>query len=109
MADGANISTNPSGNNNEPSGTGKKQTTEEKIPVSLEAEQAILGAILFDNEIFYRVSAYLKPEHFYDPVHELVYESCSTLINQGRLASPRLLTHSYLARRAFRKPAGGNI
>ncbi len=34
------------------------QTTEEKIPVSLDSEQAILGAILFDNEIFYRAAAF---------------------------------------------------
>lgn len=64
------------------------QTTEEKIPVSLDAEQAILGAVLFDNEIFYRAAAFLKNENFYDPVHQLIYEGCGDLINSGRLASP---------------------
>jgi len=106
MADGANISVNSSGNGNNPSGNDNKQTTEEKIPVSLEAEQAILGAILFDNEIFYRVSAYLKPEHFYDPVHELVYESCGTLINQGRLASPTIVD-TFLSSSPGFQEAGG--
>ncbi|MEL7489437.1 MAG: replicative DNA helicase [Pseudomonadota bacterium] len=99
MADGANISPNHRDEENNPS-------KEEKLPVSLEAEQAILGAILFDNEIFYRVSAYLKPEHFYDPVHELVYESCGTLINQGRLASPTIID-TFLSHSTGFQEAGG--
>lgn len=64
------------------------QNTDEKIPVSLDAEQAILGAILFDNEIYYRAAAFLKEEHFYDPVHRLIFSACSDLISSGRLASP---------------------
>ena len=82
MADGANI------NNGTP--RGGDQHTEERVPVSLEAEQAILGAILFDNEIYYRVSAFLKPEHFFDPVHQLIYDACGKLINSGRLAAPTI-------------------
>ena len=64
------------------------QATEDKLPVSLDAEQAILGAILFDNEIFYRASAFLKDEHFYDPIHQLIFGACGDLITSGRLASP---------------------
>lgn len=64
------------------------QNTEEKIPVSLDAEQAILGALLFDNEIYHRAAAFLKEEHFYDPVHRLIFSACSELISSGRLASP---------------------
>lgn len=100
MADGANIpSSDPSplgpssSDNNGASHTVAKsdQATEGKMPFNLEAEQAILGAILFDNEIFYRVSAYLKPEHFFDPAHQLIFETCGTLIGQGRLASPTII------------------
>jgi len=68
--------------------------TEEKLPISLDAEQAILGAILFDNELFYRAAAFLKDEHFYDPVHQMIYAAFGELINGGRLASPVTLdTH----------------
>ena len=59
------------------------QGTDEKIPVSLDAEQAILGAILFDNEIFHRAEGFLKPEHFYDPVHQVIYEACGDLVKSG--------------------------
>jgi replicative DNA helicase len=67
----------------------------EKIPFSLDAEQAVLGAILFDNEVYYRVSSFLKPEHFYDPVHGVIYGAMEKLISSGRLASPVML-NTYL-------------
>ena len=67
----------------------------EQTPFSLDAEQAVLGAILFDNEVFYRVSGYLKPEHFYDPVHGVIYQAMEKLISSGRLASPVML-NTYL-------------
>ena len=70
--------------------------TEEKLPVSLDSEQALLGAILFDNEIFYRVSSFLKAEHFFDPVHQLIFTACGDLISSGRLASP-VTIDAYLA------------
>ena len=34
-------------------------------PHNIEAEQALLGAILVNNEAFYRVSDFLSAEHFY--------------------------------------------
>ncbi|MCC6982872.1 MAG: replicative DNA helicase, partial [Bauldia sp.] len=38
-------------------------------PHNLEAEQALLGAILVNNEAFYRVSDFLEPGHFQEPLH----------------------------------------
>ena len=89
MADGAH---NEFGRADDPShgGGGSGPTPDKKdqkrIPISLEAEQAVLGAILFDNEIFFRISSYLKPEHFYDPVHQMIYDACQKLINGSRVA-----------------------
>ena len=80
--------------------------TEEKIPVSLDSEQAILGAILFDNEIYYRASAFLKDEHFYDPVHQIIYGACGELITGGRLASP-ITIDTYLSSSQGYMDAGG--
>lgn len=54
-------------------------------PHSLDAEQAFLGALLYDNELFHRV-AFLKPEHFYDPVHGRIFETASDMIGAGALA-----------------------
>ena len=80
--------------------------TEEQAPVSLDAEQAILGAILFDNEILIRASQFLKSEHFFDPVHQLVYDAAKSLIDSGRLASPVALD-TYLSSSAGYREAGG--
>jgi replicative DNA helicase len=55
-------------------------------PHNVEAEQALLGAILINNEAYHRVSEYLRPEHFYEPVHGRVFEAMVRLIEQGRLA-----------------------
>ena len=57
-------------------------------PHNVEAEQALLGAILVNNEAFYRVSDFLMPEHFYEPVHREIYEICGKIIRAGKTATP---------------------
>ena len=60
-------------------------------PHNLEAEQALLGAILINNVAHERVSELLRPEYFYDPVHGRIYEAMTTLINRGQIADPKTL------------------
>jgi replicative DNA helicase len=57
-------------------------------PHNIEAEQALLGAILVNNEAFYRVSDFLGPEHFYEPVHREIYEIAGKIIRAGKAATP---------------------
>ena len=57
-------------------------------PHNIEAEQALLGAILINNEAYHRVAEYLRPEHFYEPVHGRIYATIVRLIERGRLADP---------------------
>ena len=57
-------------------------------PHNVEAEQALLGAILVNNEAFYRVSDFLIPEHFYEPVHRTIYEVLAKIIRAGKTATP---------------------
>ncbi len=57
-------------------------------PNNIEAEQALLGAILVNNDAFYRVSDFLAPEHFYEEVHRRIFEIASTLIKAGKVATP---------------------
>lgn len=59
-----------------------------EVPHNIEAEQALLGAILVNNDACDRVSAFLEPEHFFEPVHQRIYEAASRLIRMGKLASP---------------------
>jgi replicative DNA helicase len=57
-------------------------------PHNLEAEQALLGAILVNNEAVDRVSSFLKPTHFFDQLHARIYEAASKLILGGKRATP---------------------
>lgn len=44
-------------------------------PHSREAERTVIGALLLDPEAIIKVSDFLKPEDFYDPVHRTVFEA----------------------------------
>ena len=57
-------------------------------PHNLEAEQALLGAILVNNEAHDRVSGFLDPHHFFDPLHQQIYETAAKLIAAGKQATP---------------------
>ncbi|RWC08030.1 MAG: replicative DNA helicase [Mesorhizobium sp.] len=59
-----------------------------EAPNNIEAEQALLGAILVNNDAFYRVSDFLKPAHFYEPLHRRIFEVASELIRMGKIATP---------------------
>lgn len=59
-----------------------------EAPNNLEAEQALLGAILVNNEALDRVSSFLKPDHFFDPLHARIFESVARLIMGGKRATP---------------------
>jgi replicative DNA helicase len=57
-------------------------------PHNIEVEQALLGAILVNNEAFYRVSDFLKPEHFFEPLHQKVYKDVAALVRVNKSATP---------------------
>ena len=57
-------------------------------PHNIEAEQALLGAILVNNEAFYRVSDFLNPEHLFEPIHQKIYQLTRDLIRAGKIATP---------------------
>ncbi len=75
-------------------------------PHNLEAEQALLGAILVNNEACDRVTSFLQPEHFFEPVHARIYDAAANLIRMGKLASPVTLK-SYFDQDATLKEIGG--
>jgi len=64
-------------------------------PHSIPVEQALLGAILVNNEAFHRVSGYLLPDHFFEPAHGRIYTAMTRLIERGQLASPVTLSHFF--------------
>jgi replicative DNA helicase len=59
-----------------------------EAPNNIEAEQALLGAILVNNDAFYRVSDFLKSGHFHEPLHRKIFEVAAELIRMGKMANP---------------------
>src|SRR5690242_19646370 len=55
-------------------------------PTNLQAEQALLGALLANNKAYERVSEFLIPEHFADPIHGRIFQAISRRVEQGQLA-----------------------
>ena len=53
-------------------------------PNNIEAERGILGAILVNNDAFYRVSDFLEPKHFFDPMHRTIDSGPSFLLQTNR-------------------------
>ncbi|TVQ56315.1 MAG: replicative DNA helicase [Rhodobacteraceae bacterium] len=57
-------------------------------PHNIEAEQALLGALLINNDVYDRVASLVAPKHFYDPLHGRIFEVAARRIQQNALASP---------------------
>ena len=58
------------------------------MPHNMQAEQNVLGGLLFDNNAYERIEVQLRPEHFYDPLHGQIYEALLRMISRGQLANP---------------------
>lgn len=57
-----------------------------RLPRNIEAEQALLGALLANNKAYEKVSEFLKPDHFSDPMHAKVFDVMARLIQKGHVA-----------------------
>src|SRR5262249_22263351 len=57
-------------------------------PHNVEAERGVLGAILVNNDAFYRFSDFREPKHFFEPIHRTIYETAGSLIRAGKIATP---------------------
>ena len=75
-------------------------------PHNLEAEQALLGSLMFDNGVFERLSDRLRGAHFYEPFHQRLYEAIEDHIRQGLLAEPTILMERFKQDPAFAEFGG---
>ncbi len=74
-----------------PGGIAETPGGHRQSPHNIELEQALLGAILINNEAYFRVSDFLAPAHFFDPLHQSIFEKTSQLIRMGKIADPRTI------------------
>ncbi len=75
-------------------------------PASLEAEISVLGSILINNDSLLMVSDFLKPEHFYKPVHEAIYASMLELF-ENRTPIDLVTVSQNLKEKKLLKKIGG--
>ncbi len=68
---------------------------ENKQPSNLEAEQALIGSVLVNNDIIDEIATFIKPSIFYDPAHIKIYEVIENLNNKGMIANPITLKNFF--------------
>ena len=76
------------------------------MPHNLEAEQALLGSLMFDNAVFERLSDRLRGSHFYEPFHQRLFDAVEDHIRQGLLAEPTILMERFKQDPAFQEFGG---
>ena len=76
------------------------------LPHNLEAEQALLGSLMFDNAVFERLSDRLRGAHFYEPFHQRLFDAIEDHVRQGMLAEPTILMERFKTDPAFQEFGG---
>ena len=71
------------------------QPSEIKLPSNLEAEQALIGSVMVNNDIIDEVSNIVNSNKFFDPAHRKIYEVIENLNNKGMIANPITLKNFF--------------
>jgi len=75
-------------------------------PCNVEAEQALLGCLLYDSAAFERLNDGLRGEHFYEPFHQRLFQAVEALTRKGQLAEPILIARQFETDPAFLELGG---
>jgi replicative DNA helicase len=75
-------------------------------PANVEAEQALLGVLLYDNAAYERLTDQLQARHFFEPFHGRLYAAMESHIRRGQLADPILLAEQFQRDPAFEELGG---
>ena len=75
-------------------------------PQAVELEKVVLGALMIDTDAFSVVSEMLKPETFYDPRHQKIYEAIQTMNMEERPVDIMTVTDELTKMGAIEKVGG---
>ncbi len=78
----------------------------EKLPKNIEAEQALIGALLVNNKFYEKIGDLLKPEHFADATHRKIFAAMAKLLMNQRTADIITL-RSYFEQEGTLEQVGG--
>jgi replicative DNA helicase len=76
------------------------------LPSNIEAEAAFLGAVLIDNRVIEELVTPLRPEHFFEPVHERIYGRIQQLLDRKAVVTPVTLKPYFEADEALKELGG---
>ncbi|HEY0447026.1 MAG TPA: replicative DNA helicase [Allosphingosinicella sp.] len=76
------------------------------LPQNIEAEAALLGALMIDNRLAEDIQLKLRPEHFHEPLHARVYEAILKLVDRNMIASPVTLRPMFEADEEMKELGG---
>lgn len=79
--------------------------THDDPPHSIEAEQALLGAILMGSDAYWRLDA-LRPEHFFEPLHGKIFDTIGAAMKAGLAVDPVLIGEEFRGFKAFKEMGG---
>ncbi len=76
------------------------------LPSNIEAEAAFLGAVLIDNRVVEELQTPIRPEHFFEPLHQRIYERIVTLLDRNAVVTPVTLKPYFEADEALKELGG---
>ncbi|RYE05655.1 MAG: replicative DNA helicase [Rickettsiaceae bacterium] len=76
------------------------------VPCNVQAEQMLLGAVLTNPELLNQVTEFLRSEHFYEKIHQSIYNSIEVITEKGFTATPITLKSMLDKHQSFQEVGG---
>ncbi|MGI4776344.1 MAG: replicative DNA helicase [Janthinobacterium lividum] len=76
------------------------------LPCNVQAEQMLLGAVLINPELLNQVTEFLRSEHFYEKIHQSIYNSIEVITEKGFTATPVTLKSMLDKQQSFQEIGG---
>ncbi|HEU5286109.1 MAG TPA: replicative DNA helicase [Sphingomicrobium sp.] len=76
------------------------------LPQNVEAEAALLGALMIDNRLVEDIQTRLQPHHFFEPLHGRIYEAILRLTDRNMIANPVTLRPLFEADEGIKEVGG---
>jgi replicative DNA helicase len=76
------------------------------LPQNVEAEAALLGAMMIDNRLAEDIQLKLRPDHFFEPLHGRIYEAILKLVDRNMIANPVTLRPMFEADEEMKEQGG---
>ena len=82
------------------------ESATQTLPQNVEAEAALLGALMVDNRLVEDIQLKLQPHHFFEPLHGRIYEAILKLTDSNRVANPVTLRPLFEADESIKEVGG---